>query len=768
MQAFESNIIYKFNIDAELNETFGHNVDLLTEEVEATLILDSKAHNFIKKVLKLAFKVASLTLVPNESYSCLNTVKFFNPLNGISKFIKFHQQQDGRLSPAGIPFDTSRGRLISLLTILLFAFMTLKWIPVGFLQFLNDWYSMAFDNSIKSFSLSNDVNGTKNCIQHEDIYRNEKLIVLEEHLKMIKKLLNYLGNPIVSISGATACWYSIVGSVPILFFFTGLIFFEKNEIRVDILAYVFDHFNERLRLRNEIVETIMKMIESFSDYGKYLERKESRGEHLHLIETNNFGCFANLKTQRHFDDLKIRLRHKQCRHLFIEHIPEETIYAASSLNPPTIKSNRITSSSPNLIIKNSSMNKQKLIANTESYQISSKTNNIYRSILHDVNLVDFVRPANLGTKFHKSVIDFNYIFLKLAISFTVMIVLVMLTILIIMEINERVKHRLIIIECLKWRHSAIPSVDYHLKLPSITFSGDEKVFSNYNGTLSSFIDMFSIELKYYFDRRNIFLLLEMFVLLVPTTFIVGFYFIIYGQTFTNKQVWVNQIQKQVKYCIRLLKLRKSILLSREMRKLTSEISTNEQVRACYLFGYRYIGTITTTTSDTTDDYLDSHDYKLIKALTITYLNFELFRRQQKSYQKLVNFLLFQMSILIGETLAFCYAIGTIIENCYISFLLILATYMFMFINFYLISGAMRMSQMERLIKNIVELLAGATSNSMQLLHILDLWRRQLLDERGARQTFSSKFFGICISYDKILTLNGYLVALWFVLLLVTR
>lgn len=44
----------------------------------------------------------------------------------------------------------------------------------------------------------------------------------------------------------------------------------------------------------------------------------------------------------------------------------------------------------------------------------------------------------------------------------------------------------------------------------------------------------------------------------------------------------------------------------------------------------------------------------------------------------------------------------------------------MFLNLYLLSGALGMNEIEKLIKSILKLSAGGANNSMQLVHIMDL------------------------------------------------
>lgn len=774
----------RLKIDAELNRAIGQEDDLMMEEIKASSILNSKGHIYITRTLELALKLASIELVSNKGNLCRNTVKTINPLMLFSKLINHHKH-------SGIFYlDTFKTCLISFSSIILFSFMSFKWVSIGLLQFAYDWFSALLHDSSEFYPNSNK---TKGCALQEDIYIDEKQMILGNYLKFLHGLLNYFGNPIISIKGATACWYFVVGSIPIIFFFSALYFFKVSRVRVDAFAYLFDHFNERSRLRKEVFDTLRKMIESFSCYETNLNRKElfkllpfaikkegwtSRFNQLLRVNNPRLVAERNLTEQlKRHQGSQQQQQQQQQKQVVSPNFTSRKLLNDTPLDLLTSLSSSDIKMLPVIILscysfQNLTEHQKLLTTNSETLRTRLSMKKIYKSILHDANLVDLVRPASFSTKYQKLLVIFNELFLKLATFTSIGIVVSLAFVLAFMELKERVSNRLISIDCSKWRNLAVPLNTFHPELPSITDQNDLKVFENYNGKMSVFINLIYIESKYYLTERNFCLLLEIALLLIPATFVLALYFDIYGHTFADKQVWIKQVQKQVKYCIKLLYKRKSILLL--IRKQADE-RTNKEMRGNRKLYHRSLNNVDVDDDDKDEsikiDYYESlelFDYKLIKALTVTYLNYELFRRQQKSYQRLMNFLVFQWSVLIGQDLISCYIVGTVIKSSYTQFLLLLGTFAFMFFNLYLISGAFRINQIEKLIKSILELLAGGANNSMQLTHIMDLWRRQLIDEKEAKQLFSLKIFGIDISFEKILTLNGYLVALWFVLSRVTR
>lgn len=159
--------------------------------------------------------------------------------------------------------------------------------------------------------------------------------------------------------------------------------------------------------------------------------------------------------------------------------------------------------------------------------------------------------------------------------------------------------------------------------------------------MSVFINLIYIESKYYLTKRNSWLLLEMALLLIPATFVSALYFDIYGHTFADKQVWIRQVQKQIKYCIRLFYKRKYICINvcKETSLWKNEQGNRRKQKNYHQSLDNYVDEDDNIKRDNYES-LDLFYYKLLKALTVTYLNYELFRRQQR----LMNLLVFQWSI----------------------------------------------------------------------------------------------------------------------------
>ena len=155
---------------------------------------------------------------------------------------------------------------------------------------------------------------------------------------------------------------------------------------------------------------------------------------------------------------------------------------------------------------------------------------------------------------------------------------------------------------------------------------------------------------------------------------------------------------------------------------------------------------------------------MLESITIAYLNYELFRRRQERLKRLVDFLLIQPATGATLVLTLCYIVGTSIENSDKLLVLSIATFMFFFLNWYMIAGALTTNQVKKLARNIMNLLLVGSELSMHDLIQIRLWRSQLLSEHEAVRMYAPSIVELSISYDKLITLNAYLVGLWLVLL----
>lgn len=372
-----------------------------------------------------------------------------------------------------------------------------------------------------------------------------------------------------------------------------------------------------------------------------------------------------------------------------------------------------------------------------------------------VDLVEMVRPANLTSKWHKTLIKLDTDISILILFAVILPYFVFILSTFSLELSQRVQQRLNSFVCQKWKPEGV-LIEETIKLSPLNNQEDMLAYSTYDGTIKQFAHlMIAIELKYYLSIGIVISWLEMCLASALATFITMFCYYNYVRSFLNRIVWLNQIQEQISWSTNQI----------------HQFKTNSEGANWYNYEDIDYNLFCKSSDKLLMKYQTTRGYKsgrsaasTIEALLVTYLNYELFRRQQPEYLKLVSTLVRQTLSLVTIVCVFSYFVGTKSSNIASIFYLIIPTYLMILLDTQLFMEAIIVSKNSRLTESILSMLAAATSNKWQLLDVVDLWRRQLLDNEETKKNFSIKVLNIRLSYESILTFDGYLVALWFILL----
>lgn len=225
----------------------------------------------------------------------------------------------------------------------------------------------------------------------------------------------------------------------------------------------------------------------------------------------------------------------------------------------------------------------------------------------------------------------------------------------------------------------------------------------------------------------------------------AYHFAFFIHLHSDKLTWLEQITSQVNDCIsRLSYIRHRYSFKESFMK--SEMMTNSL-----------------------NEELD----ETIERITSTYLNFELFRREQKYYTKVANPMLAQEALQCLSCLFYCYYFNSRQSSNNSSskvFYWISSTCVVMAANFYLTLGALLTSRMDKLIKRAEILVAIsiqisplAKQSAYGFNYAIDLWRRLLTSELDSKKLLAPNIFGMHLSHGKLVNLNICLVTLWFLL-----
>lgn len=296
----------------------------------------------------------------------------------------------------------------------------------------------------------------------------------------------------------------------------------------------------------------------------------------------------------------------------------------------------------------------------------------------------------------------------------------------LMVVQETIRfhqYRLNIFDCLKVNKSLSPKHSTLLRLRDLGKEWQIEAYKNFDGSPGSSLRLILVEAKLLLSWREMVTILEITSCAVMLSLSLMLYVGIYIAQYISKTLWLNQIRSQVQDCIRSL-FEAATQIADEHNKRARDLRNN------------------------------------VRQLTLAYANFELFRREQRAYQSLANFLVAQMILVSVPLLAITFATVASLHTDDLIVTFVLVSYALSILNIYLITSAIRTNMALKLMKDMSRLVAYIAANSLEHSRVARLWSSQILDYSRTLSCFAPKLFGIPISYDKIINLNAYLLALW--------
>lgn len=270
--------------------------------------------------------------------------------------------------------------------------------------------------------------------------------------------------------------------------------------------------------------------------------------------------------------------------------------------------------------------------------------------------------------------------------------------------------------------------------------------------------MFVIESKYYITAQAVsFVIASISVGLALATG-ATFYCLVYLIGMVNKLAWLEQISRQLRYCLNL--------------EHGTSRSSDEPGDPIKHFPFSSKTASGPNVRRGTDEYL-------VYLMTITMINFELFRREYKPFHKTANFLALQMCLYCSPALIYCYALlnYSLQENRTALVFAIMSLSMTM--NLYIGYSSYMASRVGGLMRNITQLVSlfpaqdhykeqqsrgeGKEKSRHLMLIAIALWRRYLLSEDETKRYFAPDLFGSYLDYMRLISLNAYTAALFMLL-----
>lgn len=543
---------------------------------------------------------------------------------------------------------------------------------------------------------------SEKCALKEDIYFEGIDVEINDRLEKISQLFQFIGNPCPHIGSAAILILSFAGLLSIVFFHFTFIVIQNGNFRFDSINILFNYAKERDRIQSELKRIVLEVIKSYQDYKSLIS------------DANNYK------------------------------LPFKSVYH-SNINNDQFRINMSSSQNTNYNYLNGLNNNRARKRSKFSREVRRKFREVsYKNILYDFNLTSLVVPRNISSSWYKQLVLFDSFFMTSCVVFGFSTCLMFFFRTLRSEIYARIRRRLNQLECQKWNKNGVLIRDLLIQLPvfktnqeileyeSILLNSDNN--NNDNESLNVSISIFVTEAKYYFSNYKVAMsCFEILFLMLLFIFIGSFYYLSYTRTYSDRYVWLRQIRDQLKHCLELA------------TQLAIPDDDSLELIEC----------------NNNNNNLDSN---LLKALTITFLNYELFRRQHKNYLAVTNFLILQLSILLADVMLCTYYIGAICKDPeYNQLIILFSVYVGALVNGHIVSSAIMTGNLEQMMKDIMKLLAVCTSNSMHATHIVGLWRLQVMNERDTLDFYANKLLGVIISYKQVFSMNSYIIILWFIL-----
>lgn len=339
-------------------------------------------------------------------------------------------------------------------------------------------------------------------------------------------------------------------------------------------------------------------------------------------------------------------------------------------------------------------------------------------------LTELLQPIHLSDAMYRRCIASVLVAGSLGILVAILTPMIIVYRLYILESTYRVDQRVNYLKCKIWN-------------PSSELLRDPFVLDKINLTDSSFLAKLSeselrnlaasLENLKTFDMR----LISGMIIQMVHWFLVSAWIIlavtIMSASFVYQFKWTSEIQARLNGCIELLE------------RYNQVKSSGILGGSCIILG-------------------NESKRQLMKALTITYFQYEFFKVKMKHFRVLLSIMGPHIAILtMGVGAVSCMNLnGSGTNEPKIFFIWICATVCIVGFNVFFASCTTAINKLTKISKQISTMMAKVCTQSIELSYIVMLWRRQLLTESEIARFYDINMLGIQFSQSKLLTFNSYL------------
>lgn len=347
-------------------------------------------------------------------------------------------------------------------------------------------------------------------------------------------------------------------------------------------------------------------------------------------------------------------------------------------------------------------------------------------ILEQIKRFNLLEFQHLSLAWHRKLI--NSMLSSLVFNLSIPIVAVgNFWFLMSLDLMAKAEHRLKILRCKNFLGPEGTLIQNFINLQPLTDDQDLKVYIDNLNSDSSWINLklaLNVEAKYFLSSTKswIFVVEAISSLLAGTLFGAADATLFFSD-FTANLIWLDQLNQQVNTC---------------------QFSIEKQINS-----------------------INANPATLNRQLAITYLNFELFRRHRSRCKKMATFSILQNGLnAILQLLSF-YLISMFMSSSNEAMIIAVTSAVVMTFNAHLVCSAYESKKVKLLMRDMETIIANCTTleKSCNLKFVLDLWRRQLVDQQESQILFDLTFFGIYINYEKLVPINCYYALITYLMLI---
>lgn len=367
-----------------------------------------------------------------------------------------------------------------------------------------------------------------------------------------------------------------------------------------------------------------------------------------------------------------------------------------------------------------SMPAERIIRGISSYSCRYREkfcrDNFFRFIREE-NLNDFVIPAHRKNKVLRWILFMKLTLFTLVLTICIVGASTLHWSLFEIELMLRTSRRIEWLKCRQWNPNGTlirdPSRMMLHRIDSKYLSGSIRVNKEFN-----FEDILYLELREFW-RECVILGLELNLIAMISAAWASIHIVNCAGNYVSRFVWVQQLQDQLDNCLRLMD---EFILIRD--------------------------------SQTSIDSKFKYKARLEKAITISYLNFCLFKKESKSQVALQNYYGEQVAISATGTLGFSFLILSSVDSKNANIIYAVTIAMLAVSNLFLTISASLTRRIQRIFHTLNEVLAKASTNSMELSYIIGAWRRQVLTDSQVEDVYSTSAFGLKLTSSSLITFNS--------------